>query len=71
MNRAVVFAGGAVDEAKIFAPCGFGSNLRLEMLMGEVGFGDNDRASGVFIETMNDAGALGSTNAGKLTLAMV
>ena len=71
IDCAVFLARGTVNEAEVFALCGFGGDLCLEVLVGEVRFCDDDRAGGVFIEAVNDAGALGSADAGKLVATMV
>lgn len=47
------------------------SKLGEEGLHGAIGFGDNDAARGVFVETVNDARALDSIDAGELVSAVM
>jgi len=42
-----------------------------ERLVGDVGFGDDEAARGVFVQAVDDAGALDTADAGELAFAMV
>ncbi len=65
IDRPLVRFRGSIDDASVRSTGGFGFELGLEVVEGLFGFGNDDRACGVFVEAMDDAGTLNAVDAGK------
>ena len=67
-----VFEGGLGGDGVVDFGGGFAfGKLGEEGLHGAVGFGDDDAAGGVFVETVHDAGTFDAVDAGELVSAMM
>ena len=58
VNDAGFGGGNATDNGEVLSAGCVGFNLRLQALMGAIGFGNCNCAAGVFIETVDDTGSL-------------